>query len=171
MQRIARPYLKQLRDISKETVHLVLREDTHAVYIDKIEGPYAMTISSQVGARAAMYCTGVGKAILAFMEPEQQQLVMRQPMQAKTEFTVTTVDGLQNKLHEIRKQGYSLDEQEIEIGLCCIAAPLFGPNRRVIGGISIAGPEARLSKQRVELLVAPLLEAARNISQQMGHLE
>lgn len=170
LQRVAQPYLTRLSELSRETVHLVLRNGLHAVYIDKIEGPHAMTISSRVGKRAAMYCTGVGKCILAFMSPEEQQEVMKLPMPARTQHTITSPEMLLKRLEEIRAQGFGLDEQEIEIGLCCIAAPVFGPQGRVIGGISIAGPEARLSRERINELTSPIVDAAKSISRQMGHL-
>ncbi len=170
LRRLAAPYLKELMERCSETVHLVVREGMHAVYIDKIEGPHAMTISSQIGRRAAMYCTGVGKAILAFMEPAEQELIMKEPMPRRTKNTITTPAELRAALEQIRKDGYSLDEQEIELGLCCIAAPIFGPGGRVVGGISISGPDIRLTKRRKLELMPHLIEATGAISRILGHM-
>lgn len=170
IRRVAAPYLYELMKLSTETVHLVVREGLHAVYIDKLEGPHAMSITSQIGGQAAMHCSGVGKSILAFMEPAEQDEVMKRPMPALTPNTITTPKALRVVLESIRKNGYSLDEQEIEIGLCCVAAPIFGVGGKVVGGISISGPAIRLTDERKEVLIPRLLEATRAISRQLGHI-
>lgn len=170
LRRLAAPYLRELVGLSTETVHLVVRQGLNAVYIDKLEGPHAMSITSQIGGQAAMYCSGVGKAILAFMEPAEQEEVMKQPMPALTANTITTPRDLRAAIERIRAQGYSLDQEEIEVGLCCLAAPIFGVGGKVVGGISISGPCIRLTEERKRELMPRLLEATRAISRQLGHL-
>ncbi|MDR0621300.1 MAG: IclR family transcriptional regulator [Deltaproteobacteria bacterium] len=166
---IAAPHLKVLAEKSKETVHLVLREGTHAVYIDKIEGPRAMNISSRIGQEVSFSCTGVGKAILAFMTKEEQDVIMGRPMPKHTKYTITTKEKLQACIDMIRKTGFSYDNQEIEIGLCCLAVPLFGYDGKVVGGLSISGPDIRLTKNRKQELMPELLKAMTGISQRLGY--
>lgn len=167
---LAGSYLAELAAESLETVHLVIREGKHAVYLDKIEGPHAMTISSQVGQRARLHCTGVGKVILAHFTPEDQNAVLGQPMEKYTEHTLTDKKLLAAHLAEIRKKGLSVDDEEIELGLCCIAAPIFDASGTVTAAISISGPKTRLSDDRLESLSKNLRKATRAISQQLGYL-
>jgi DNA-binding IclR family transcriptional regulator len=169
LRQIALPYLMELRQIAQETVHLVIRESNHAVYIDKIDGPYKMSIVSQIGARAKMYCSGVGKAILAHMDVKDQDEVLTGELTAFTPYTITSPEVLRKQLQTIRKRGYSTDKQEIEEGLCCLAAPLFGPNNTVSGAISISGPTTRLTEKRLKQLIPDVLNTARLISSHIGN--
>jgi DNA-binding IclR family transcriptional regulator len=169
LRRIAKPYLMELRNLAQETVHLVIREGKHAVYLDKIDGPHKMSIVSQIGAQAKLHCTGVGKAILAHMDEADRDEVLSGPMKAYTPYTVTSPNILRNQLQTIRGRGYSIDDQEIEEGLRCLAAPLFGPAGAVSGAISIAGPTARLTKERVDQLIPRIIDVARRLSTDIGH--
>ena len=166
---LAEPHLADLAAESLETVHLVIREGRHAVYLDKIEGPHAMTISSQVGQRARLHCTGVGKVILAHFTPDEQQAVLSQPMESYTEHTLTNREDLHEHLAEIRRRGLSMDDEEIEIGLCCIAAPIFDNTGAITAAISISGPKTRLTDHRIDSLSVSLRKAAGAISKQLGY--
>jgi DNA-binding IclR family transcriptional regulator len=166
---LAAPYLATLSAESLETVHLVIREGLHAVYIDKIEAPHAITISSQVGQRARMHCTGVGKVILAHFTPEEQQAVLGQALDRYTEHTLTDRNALASHLAEIKEKGLSIDNEEIEIGLCCIAAPIFSNSGAVTAAISISGPKTRLTEDRFESLSESLRKATEAISRQLGY--
>jgi DNA-binding IclR family transcriptional regulator len=168
LHQIALPYLLKLRDIAQETVHLVIREGNHAVYIDKIDGPYYMSIVSQIGARARMHCSGVGKAILAHMDDKERDEVLSGEMVALTPHTITSPEVLRKHLQTIREHGYSTDNQEIEEGLRCIAAPLFGPDT-VVGAISISGPTTRLTEERFNQLIPHILDTAQRISSHIGN--
>jgi DNA-binding IclR family transcriptional regulator len=169
LRQIALPYLMELRNIAQETVHLVIREGNHAVYINKIDGPYKMSIVSQIGARARMHCTGVGKAILAHMDDKDRDEVLTGEMTAFTSHTITSPKVLQKHLQTIRECGYSTDNQEIEEGLRCLAAPLFGPDDTVSGAISISGPTTRLTEERFNQLIPHILDTARRISSHIGN--
>lgn len=169
LRQIARPYLMSLCDIVKETVHLVIREGNHAVYLDKIDGPHRMRIVSQIGARAKMHCTGVGKVILAYMDDKDRDAVLAGGMPAFTPYTITSPEALREQLQTIRELGYSTDDQEIEEGLRCLAVPLFGPAGGIAGAISIAGPTTRFTDKRIEEMVPHIIETARLISSHIGY--
>lgn len=168
LRRIAQPYLSALSDESLETVHLVLKEGLHAVYIDKIEGPHAMTISSRVGRRARLYCSGVGKAILAHMPPEDIEAALPDTLAPLTEHTITDKAKLLEHLAGIRQKALSIDNQEIELGLMCLAAPIFNAECAPAAAISISGPTTRLTGARVNALSKSLQAAARTISRKLG---
>jgi DNA-binding IclR family transcriptional regulator len=169
LRQIALPYLMDLRNVAQETVHLVIREGNHAVYIDKIDGPYKMSIVSQIGARAKMHCTGVGKAILAHMDDKDRDEVLTGEMTAFTSHTITSPKILRKHLQTVRERGYSIDNQEIEEGLCCLAAPLFGPANAISGAISISGPTTRLTEKWLSQLIPHILDTARLISSHIGN--
>ena len=170
IRRLAQPHLRSLADEALETVHLVIREGPHAVYIDKIEGPHAIAIISQVGSRAKMHCTGVGKAILAHMPPAERDAILAQPLEKLTEHTLTDPAALLAELAEIRKNGVAHDRQEIEIGLCCLAAPVFDAAGDCTAAISISGPTTRLTPARMAVLEPSLLRAVAEISRLQGYL-
>lgn len=169
IRRLAQPYLHALADKALETVHLVIREGLNAVYIDKIEGPRSMAIISQVGRRARMHCTGVGKVITAHLGPAEREAVLARPLEKLTPYTITDPEALRAELAGIRKNGIGFDRQEIEIGLCCLAAPIFDAAGNCVAAVSISGPTTRLTKTRIMELKPHLLEATANISRLQGY--
>ncbi|CAM3837238.1 IclR family transcriptional regulator [Aeromicrobium ponti] len=168
--KIARPIIKKLVDELQETVHLVVFERGEVIYIEKLDGPRALRIYSQVGKRAPIHCTGVGKAILAFQEGEEiNRLLSNTNLEPYTEYTMTNKEELINHLHFIREQGYSIDDEEIELGLKCVAAPIFDHHQHVIGAISCAAPKVRMDDVKLAEFIPRIQQAAESISQSMGY--
>ncbi|SHF54892.1 transcriptional regulator, IclR family [Desulforamulus putei DSM 12395] len=167
----AHPFLKRLVDEFKETVHLVLKVEDDYVYIDKVDGPQAIRMYSQIGKRALMHCTGVGKSILAFLpEDERERILAKLELKSFTPSTITNIDKLRIHLKEIKKQGYSIDDEEIEMGLRCVAAPVLNHRGEAIAAISIAGPSTRMTYERIQELIQPIKETALSISKSIGYL-
>lgn len=169
LRRLAQPYLHTLAGAALETVHLVIREGLNAVYIDKIESPHAMAIISQVGRRAKLHCTGVGKVIMSHMTAAEQDIVLAGPLDRLTVHTITDPAELRAELGEIRRSGIGYDRQEIEIGLCCLAAPVFDASGDCIAAVSVSGPTTRLTKARINELKPHLLGATAGISRLQGY--
>lgn len=171
IRRLAAPAIESLVSLAQEyTIHLVVREKDHLVYLDKYEGPNAMVIvASSIGQRAVPHCTGVGKAVLAFMPPEEQRKILAKPLQAFTPYTLTDTGRLLAALAEIRKQGFAFDDQERALGLRCVAAPFFGNDGIALGAISISGPSIYLSRERMLELSKPVKAAAETISRAYGY--
>ncbi|MEL7564159.1 MAG: IclR family transcriptional regulator [Dehalobacterium sp.] len=166
----ARPFLKKIMETYGETVHLVIRDNEEVVYIDKVEGPQTIGPISQIGKRNPVHCTGVGKCLLAFLTDEEQDILLSKiQLKCYTQNTITNHEVLKEHFALIRRQGYSIDNEEIEIGLRCVAAPIFDYNGTIIGAISIAGPSARLTDQRIQELIKPVKECALAISQNLGY--
>jgi len=169
LRQLAKPHLRRLMEQTQETVHLVVLEGLRAVYIDKVEGPHAMTISSRIGQQAKLHCTGVGKALLAHMPEKELDTVVSRGLERFTEHTITEEARLREHLADIRRQGYSIDAEEIEIGLCCVAAPVFNARNQAIAAVSISGPSARLENKRKLHLSTLVRETAQEISRQLGN--
>lgn len=168
---IARPYLEWLSEISGEAVHLVQREGNHILYIDKIEAKVGIIrMVSHVGMIHPMYCSGVGKAIMATLpEMEVRQIWRESIIEKKTDKTITDVEQLLKVLEDVRKKGYALDNEENEEGVRCIAACLYGYQKKVKYAFSVSGPTSRMTKEYVEELSASVLKVQEELSRELGH--
>ncbi len=171
IRQIVRPYIIELSEKYEETVHFAIEEDNKIVYIDKIESPKALVFKSSIGKRNPMHCTGVGKCILAFMDSESRKKALKGKLEKYTENTITDKVKMKEEITKIQKNGYSIDNEEIEVGLICIAAPIFNFRHRLIGAISISGPSTRMTKECIEGLFNPLITATINISKSLGYKE
>jgi DNA-binding IclR family transcriptional regulator len=168
--KIARPILRNLVNELNETVHLVMLQKDEVIYIEKIEGTRALTIYSHVGKRAPFHCTGVGKVILAYQsENEIDRILSSITLEPFTEYTITDVTVLKNHLKSIREIGYAIDDEEIELGLKCIAAPIFNHQGNVIASISCAAPKMRFNEERIPELIMEIKRAASEISNCLGY--
>ncbi|MEH7113080.1 IclR family transcriptional regulator [Neobacillus niacini] len=167
---IARPIIRDLANELNETVHLVTLQRDEVVYIEKVEGPRALTIYSHIGKRAPVHCTGVGKAILAHLsETEVDKLLSSASLEAFTEYTMTDMNEIKKHLVSVRETGYAVDDEEIELGLKCIAAPIFNHKGNVIASISCAAPKMRLDEEMLPKVIAGIKRAASEISKSLGY--
>ena|SRR5690625_2539799 len=165
------PYLVNLKDSVQETVHLGVEDSGEVVYIDKVDCDRSVRMYSKVGRRSPLYCTGIGKAILAHLPEEQSELILPQiEFHSYTDQTITNIDDLRMELKKIRAQGYSFDLEEHELGVKCTAAPIFNFKGSVVGAISIAGPASRIDKLSLFDLAAEIKETAQLISRRLGSL-
>ncbi len=166
---VARPYLQELTKETGEVSHLVLREDTEVVYIDKVEPNNRIRMFSRVGARNPIYCTSVGKAIMAYLTEEEFNRIWSETNIVKvTENTITYYEEMRKTLKEIRAKGYAMDEEENERGIRCIGAPLFNYRKEVIGAISVSGPTFRVTEEKIEDFKISILKYGEMISRELG---
>ncbi len=159
-----------LADSSGETVQLAILDHFTVLYIRIRESRQAVRMSSGLGSRAPAHCTGVGKALLAFQPPEVVQQVIDNGLKGYTVNTITDGDALRSELATIRARGYAIDDEEIEVGLRCVAAPIRDHSARVVASISVAAPVQRMSKKLVQLTVPSVVAAAENISRRLGYM-
>ena len=169
---IAKPYLEQLSDLSKETVHLVRREGNNILYIYKIEAKIGtIRMVSHVGMVHPMYCSGVGKAMMAVLpESEVQKIWNESVIEKRTDHTITDYEKLRETLEEVRKNGYALDDEENEEGVRCIAASLRGCQKEVLYAFSISGPASRMTKARIEELAVDVCRVQGELSKALGYV-
>ena len=150
MRRRLTPSLAALRDACRETVHLATldRKQMEVVYLEKLEGLLPIGLmGSRVGGRSPAYCTGLGKAMLAYEPPEEARAFYEaRGLQAYTPQTIIDWELLSRELAEIRREGYALDNTEHEPDVKCVAATVWDHRRAVAGAISVAGPAARIEK-------------------------
>ena len=161
--------LDELAEMTGETIHLAVPSGTEVVYIAKVESKHALGMFSHIGARLPMHCTALGKAILAFSDRHKLQAVLTEPLITRTPNSITLVKALENELTLIRSRGFAIDNEENEIGIRCVGAPIFDYTTKPIGAISISAPSDRMDKERCNSLGPLLLRAALNISRRKGY--
>lgn len=162
----AKPFLEKLVQEFSETVHLTIERNGMVVYIEKILGEKAIFMQSAIGAENPMYCTGVGKCLLAYMPEAKRERLLRkmQPMEKRGPNTITDVDELRQELQAIRERGISIDDEEHVPGLMCIAAPIRNHEGEVVAAISISGAKSGISSKLVGRISEKVAWTAQQIS-------
>ena len=170
LQRSAIPVLEKLVDQTGETAHLCVLDGSDVVYVAKVESRHTLRIPSSVGRRNPAYCTGVGKAILAFLPEEELAAFLKNTrLRPLTKKTIVSTAELEKQLKTTRMRGYSVDDQEIDEGIRCVGAPVRDHNGQVVAAVSIAGPSIRITKSKLPSLAARVQEAGARISEQLGY--
>jgi len=160
--------MNELAEMTGETIHLAVPSGLEVVYISKIESKHALGMSSHIGSRLPMYCTSLGKSILAFSKPELLQAVFDAGLAARTPHTIISQEALQAELVSVRSQGFAVDHEENEPGICCVGAPILDYSGKAIAAVSISAPCERMSRERA-LQLGPLLwESAQQVSRRRG---
>lgn len=160
--------MTQLVELSNETCHLGIHEAGTVLYIHKVESDHSLRMVSRVGGRNPLHCTGLGKALLAFLPDEEQEQYLAGPIVRRTTKTIVDPEMLRAELRRIRSHGYAIDDVENELGVRCIGAPIFDYEGRLAGSLSLAGPTIRMSWERIEQLTKPVIDAAATISERLG---
>jgi DNA-binding IclR family transcriptional regulator len=166
----ARPFLQTLMRNTGLTVHMTVLERNEAVIIEKVEAPGLIRVATWVGRRLDVNCTGAGKALIAFISEEQFDRQIKPGGLAKHNHkSIVSVVKLKRELSQIRKCGYSIDDEEDEIGLRCIGAPIFDSSGQAIASISVAGTTAQLPMERIHSTAATVKETALAVSSHLGY--
>ncbi|TDE08085.1 IclR family transcriptional regulator [Jiangella asiatica] len=168
LRALAQPTLRRLVERSGESVHLVLPDLPHMVYIDKIDGPGRVRMNSTIGSRQPSHSTGVGRAYLAFADADEVELVIAHGLTARTERTVTDPDEFRAGLAAARERGYVVDDIENEHDIRCVAAPVFDHTGVVAAAVSVSGLATRVSPDRFGPLGELVAAAGREISALLG---
>lgn len=169
--RQARPVMDNLVDACNETTYVGIVRENYVVYLDVVEAKQTVRVVSRVGARLPIYCTALGKAQLAYeSEDEIERLLPAKELKRYTENTITEFPKLMEHLRKVAEQGYAVDNMEFEADVKCVAVPIRDYTRRVVGGISVSGPASRLSDERIERELVPLVKkAGAEISTRLGY--
>jgi IclR family transcriptional regulator, KDG regulon repressor len=166
----AQEQIHALADATGETVQLAILDHLTVLYIRIRESRQAVRLSSGLGTRAPAHCTSVGKVLLAYQPAEIVQQVIDNGLKRYTENTITDADALRTELATIRQKGYAIDDEEIEPGLRCIAAPIRDHSGHVTAAISVAAPIQRMTKKNVQTTIPSVVSAAEAISRRLGYL-
>lgn len=165
---VAKAHLERLSQRTGEAVHLVIRDGRDIVYIYKTEsGP--MRMASRVGLRSPLYCTGVGKAILATLPGDEvEDIWTHSNVQKLTDRTITDLEELRSQLVEVRANGYAIDDEENELGVRCVAVAIPGPDGRAESAFSISGLAPYMTPERIRRIATLALDARTDILADLG---
>lgn len=164
-----RPYMMRLAAQIGETVHMSVLQKSSIVYLEKAGPIRKVCTSSKIGTSNPVYCTSMGKAMLAFQpEAELEQTLANLKFVRYTEKTLCTREDLLKSLEKVRRRGYAIDDEEIEPGVRCVGAPIFNADGRAIAALSVSGPTLRITVQSVPVLAERLMRSCREISVSLG---
>lgn len=168
LRQLARPSMEALHRQFGETVNLGVLVGAEVVYIDMMESDHGLRMAARVGARDRAHSTALGKAMLAYLVPERQKIVLSRPLAQLTARTITDADDVRAELALVRARGLAEDNGENEIGARCVAAPIFDHGGAVIGAISISAPESRLDDRQTAEAGEAVKAAARAVTERVG---
>jgi IclR family KDG regulon transcriptional repressor len=168
--RQSRPVLESLVKECNETTYVAILKDSHIVYLDVVETDLTVRVVPRVGSRLPAYCTAAGKIQLAFMTDEElDHYLPTKELKRFTANTITDRNEFKTHLAKVADLGYAVDNEEMDVGVCCVGAPIRDYTRRIIGAVSISGPSMRFSKERMENELIPLVKrAGEDISTKLG---
>jgi IclR family acetate operon transcriptional repressor len=169
VRRVARPLIERLRDRLNETVQLTVLDGDEILYVDGCESSRQLRTFFQFGDRAPLYCTALGKAILANLTPAEIERHLRRSLKAYTPDTLTDPQALRRELARTAARGYSVDDMEHEEGVRCVGAPIRDREGRAFASISASGPAQRLRPGRDREIARQLVAAAEEISRRLGY--
>ncbi|WJH33727.1 IclR family transcriptional regulator [Paenibacillus sp. CC-CFT747] len=163
------PYLEQLRDDTHFTVHLCSYEKGETVCLEKIEGPGTIRFLSYVGERKLMNTTSVGKAIAAYLPENELQVVFSKGFNNLTPNSITNEREFREHLVQIRQFGYAVDDEEGEIGVRCLGAPIFMEDGLMFGAVSVSTLKSNLPVQKFQEYGQLLMQVAEKLSRSLGY--
>ena len=161
--------MQDLSKITKETTHLGIIDGENLVYIHKVDSQYQLRMYSRIGRHRPLYCTAIGKILLAWLQESEVQSILKQVEFIQyTKNTLPNIDQLLNELKEVRQLGYAADQEEVELGLLCLAAPIYNRFGTVIAGLSLSFPALRFDTDQKQRYIQLLHQYAAEISACMG---
>lgn len=163
LREAAKPYLRQMMERTGECAHLAVPAQGKVLYIDQVESPVTLRVNAQVGTLNPLHCTALGKVLLAFGDSE-----FPSSLDSFTPHTITEVEVLRHHLDKVRLQGYALDDEEFDLGVRCMAVPVFGFGGKAAGAIGISGPATRVTLERLPELATIMVEIGKTLSERIA---
>jgi IclR family transcriptional regulator, KDG regulon repressor len=166
----AHPHMAALLTLHDESINLAVLENMQVVYIDHMSSSQPLGVHVKIGKRAQISTTALGKAIVAFLPPaDQETIISKITLDKMTPNSIATPAELRADLERTRARGFALDDEENELGGRCVSSPIFDWAGRVVAGISMSAPVQRFTPALIERYGADICETAAAISQDMGY--
>lgn len=157
-----------LQQQTEETVNIAIRDEDSLVYLSKVESKHLLRPNFIVGARYPLYCTGLGKCLLSDFPEDKLNYLFPNPLKNLTPKTKTDIQDIIKDLHKIKAEGYIIDDEEFQLGLYCVAAPIYG-FKKVVASLSVSTPKVRIS-HNTQSLVKLTLETVDKISNEFKEI-
>jgi IclR family transcriptional regulator, KDG regulon repressor len=166
----SKPVLESVVKACNETAYVAILKDFSCIYLDSVETDRTVRVVSRVGHRLPAYCSAGGKVQMAYMKDDELDNYIRTTeFKSFTPNTITDGEILRKQLRQVAEQGFAIDDEELDLGVRCISAPIRDYTRRIVGAVSISGPSDRLGNERLEKELIPLvISAAADISAKFG---
>ena len=161
------PFVTSLRDRTNEASHLALPTQGTAVQVVQETSPHRLSVKPRVGEQCPMHASAIGKALAAHL-PEQLESAIAHGLTRLTDHTITTRDALEEELLSIREQGYAIDDEEMDVGTRCVAAPVRDGFGNVVASIGISGPSVRLTHAEISRMSRAVVDEAGKLSAALG---
>ncbi len=169
---LAQPLLQKLTDVTDETSHLAIPCDDRALIVAVQDSPHPLRAASRPGFLAELHCSSTGKIFLAYLHrPRIAEILAGYTPTARTPLTQTTPAEIKKEADLTRKRGFSLDDEEFNPGVRCLAAPVFGPDGQVAAAIGITAATVRFTEKRIPEMAAKVRAVADELSRLMGYTE
>lgn len=165
LREAAKPFLHQLMESTGECAHLAVPAQGKVLYIDQVELPATLRVNAQVGTLNPLHCTALGKVLLAFGDLE-----LPPTLESYTQHTLTEPNRLRKNLEQVRLDGYAVDDEEFDLGVRCIAVPVFDFRGKVTGSIGISGPATRITPERLPELAVRVVKIGKALSERMSFI-
>lgn len=170
IRKISHPVMETLWRKTDETVNLGALDRGEVLYLDVIESPHNFRLSSQAGMRRPLNLTALGKTLLAWMPAQiRDEILATSKLDKRTPHSIVNSTELLAELGRIQRRGYAIDNEEVEPGACCVAAPIFDSSAQVTASISVSGPTTRMNRARISEIAIDLNAAADQISAELGY--
>jgi len=170
LRKIAHPYMEKLLKEFNETVHLGILVEGEILSIEQEESGQSLSSRIFIGKRAPLHCTGIGKAIMAYLPKDKFAFTIKEiGLIRYTEGTISNEEELEKELEKIREQGYAVDNMEHEEGVRCVAGPIRDYTGKVSASLSVSGPAFRINENNVPNIAKKVKEYCDYISKEMGH--
>jgi DNA-binding IclR family transcriptional regulator len=166
LREAALPFMEDLREVTRQTVHLAVRDGLEVVYLEILGSHEIPRLPSRSGGRMPLYCTGVGKALLAHSDPATVDAVIAAGLHPRTPYTITSAGLLRDQLHDIRQTGIAHDHEESGVNFACTASPVFDRDGAAVAALSVTG---RLPALRADRTAPAVRTAALALSRALGH--
>lgn len=164
----AMPAMQELVDISGETCFLGVLDGAHVLYLAAVNSPQPVRPAARPGSRNPLHCTGIGKVLLAGLDDEELARLLREPLERRTENTLTRVAEVVEHVRQVRDRGFAIDEIENEEGVRCVAAPVRDSTGAVVAGLSVSAPAYRFSSDDLRRLAPDVLRVTTELSRRLG---
>jgi IclR family transcriptional regulator, KDG regulon repressor len=163
LRETAKPFLQKLVDQTGECAHLAILTRGEALYIDQAESPSALRVTTGVGTLAPLHCTALGKILVAFSGAPLPEI-----LQSYTMRTITDLPTLRYHIEQVKNQGYAMDDEEYNLGVRCIAVPVFDYRDRCVAAIGISGPTSRLPLETIANVVKIVQDVGQTLSSRLS---
>ena len=166
---LARPFAERIAEATGETVNINVLSGLNGVSVDKVRGNEGMQMDMRIGTRGPLHCGGAGKAMLAFLDEADQNRVLEGPLDALTPKSITDPKVLKRELSRIKARGYSIDDQEVVLGVYCVSVPILDARSRPVGAMSITGLSPKSAGPAIQPFVDLLNGACSQVSRKLGY--